>query len=98
MNKFKFGGDIGQNIFSSKKERYKKMLMFIFNDEDSGKRRKQLCLDNGLTIPRGLQKKCFKKNVQTIPVQQTENCGNTAILREVNIVDTPITLICQAST
>ena len=37
------------------------MLMFIFNDEDSGKRRKQLFLDNGLTIPRGLQKKCFKK-------------------------------------
>ena len=39
----------------------------------------------------------LKKIVQTIPVQQTENCGNTAILREVNIVDTPSTLIYQAS-
>ena len=74
------------------------MLMFLYTDADAGRRRKLLWFDNGLTLSsRPTEKKMFKI-VKTIPVQLTETRGKTTLLLELNIVDIPSTLICQAST
>ena len=72
---------MGQNIFSSKHERYKKMLMFIFNDADSDKRRKLLCLDNGLTISSRPTEKVYRKKLYKLFLLNRQKTGNNYLTR-----------------